>query len=331
MPSSDRAMSQLSFQIKRGLAEFGYSDHYAVLGLGIDASTGEIRKRYLQLARILHPDSCAVTADRELASQILSKLVNPAYQFLSQDKERTDYIMLLKLVGQRAHLEYDSAKLFYPCAKELLSADQYEAFYQETVQALSQTQYRQLPEVINAIEQLSELNLAFLLRREVSQVTSSSPFAYAAPPPTVETQPSSPEVSVTTNARKPTEQRATSSDDFVKQYVRRAEDLIAKNLYQPAIQELRDALRLSPQNSRCHGLMGAVYLKQNQPKMAKGHLTQALKFDPNNAEALEGMKELKKQEAQVAKAPQPIGKATQPGVKPEERRGLFGLRFGGKK
>jgi tetratricopeptide (TPR) repeat protein len=326
-------MSQMSFQVKRGLAEFGYSDHYAVLGLGIDASAEEIRKRYLKLARLLHPDSAAAT-DKELASQVLSKLVNPAYQYLCQEKERTDFSLLLKLVGQRANLEFDPAKFFYPTPQALLTAAEYESLYQETLQELSEQQFGQLNQVVPVIEHLSELNLALLMRREAAPSGHRSSVSGVETVPVVAAVPTAPEVAVTTQARQPTENRTLSSDDFIRQYVTRAETLIAKQLYQDALKELRDALKkLDPQNSRCHALIGVIYLKQNQPKMAKVHLNQALKSDPNNAEALEGMKELKKQEAQIAKAPQPSAKATQIGTKggkTEERRGLFGL-FGGKK
>jgi tetratricopeptide (TPR) repeat protein len=329
-------MSQMSFQVKRGLAEFGYSDHYAVLGLGIDASAEEIRKRYLKLARLLHPDSAAAT-DKELASQVLSKLVNPAYQYLCQEKERTDFSLLLKLVGQRANLEFDPAKFFYPTPQALLTAAEYESLYQETLQELSEQQFGQLNQVVPVIEHLSELNLALLMRREAAPSGHSSinTFSHVETASVVTAAvPTAPEVAVTTQARQPTEKRTLSSDDFIRQYVTRAETLIAKQLYQDALKELRDALKkLDPQNSRCHALIGVIYLKQNQPKMAKVHLNQALKSDPNNAEALEGIKELKKQEAQVAKSPQPSVKATQVGAKggkTEERRGLFGL-FGGKK
>ena len=53
----------------------------------MDADAQEIRKRYLQIARSLHPDSCAAASDQEklLANKLLSKLVNPAYEQLYQD------------------------------------------------------------------------------------------------------------------------------------------------------------------------------------------------------------------------------------------------------
>lgn len=326
----------MSFQIKHGLAEFGYPDHYAVLGIEVNASTSEIRKRYVKLARILHPDSCDASMDKTQASQLLSKLVNPAYHFLSQEKERTDYDMLLKLVGQRANLEFDSAKLRSQTAKDLLTADQYEAFYLSTIQDLAQTQYSQLSQVVKNIEQLSELNLTFLLRRELMQPVRGGQSAPAEAAPAVATQPSSPEVSVTTQTKTPANQTmASPTDEYVRQYIRRAEDYIAKNLAQPAIQELRSALKLDPQNFRCNLLLGSTYLRLKQPKMAKEYLMKAQKIQATNAELLKEMNELKKQENLVAKPAQTSAKSTQSGKtqagsKAEDRRGPFGW-FGTKK
>lgn len=343
MPSPD-AMNPTSFQLTRGLAEFGYPDHYAILGIAVDSSTGEIRKRYMKLARMLHPDSCA-GEDKALASQVLSKLVNPAYQILSQEKDRTDYNLLLKLVGQRANLEFETIKLSSEASLALLNANDYEDRYRQTVEDLAQQQYKQMAQPLEPVELLSELNLAFLLRRERvpsnNKQKSPEPVSPAVPE---RSEPVSPEASVMAQARQPAAEQAfaaqtaaTTSDSYVKQYLRRAEELSEKKLYAAATQELRDALRLDPQNLRCHALMGAVYLKQNKPKMAKGHLVQALKIDPNNAEARREMLELQKQEAQLekmaqnaSKSTQSGAKVTQSGAKPVGRGGLFGL-FGGKK
>jgi curved DNA-binding protein CbpA len=343
MPSSEPEMNQISFQPKRGLSEFGYPDHYAVLGIAVDASTSEIRKRYMILARMLHPDSCK-SSDKQLASQVLSKLVNPAYQVLSQEKDYTDYNLLLKLVGQRAHLELDTVRLSSGPAQSLLSASDYETLYHESVQKIAGQQYKQLENPLETVELLSELNLAFLLRREMAPVSKQKPSEPSQTPPA---EPISPEASVTTQFREPAAAQsfaaqATATDSYVSQYLRRAQELADKNLYTAATQELRDALRLDPQNLRCHALMGSVYLKQNQPKMAKGHLTQAIKLDPSDAEARQGMAELQKLEAQLskstqaksaqsgAKSAQSGAKVAQSDAKPAGRKGLFGL-FGGKK
>jgi curved DNA-binding protein CbpA len=216
-----------SLQIKQGLSEFGYTDHYAILGLAVDTASGDVRKRYLKIARFLHPDSCPPDMDKAFASQVLSKLVNPSYQTLSQEKDRSEYSLLLKLVGQRANLELDLETVKSPKAQELSSAPNFEELYQKTVQELAENQYTDLEQLISHIEQLSELNLVFLLRRENPQfkspasgatansVTASVKFS-AAPSP----QPAAGNSPAFTSSSS-----TQTSEDFVRQYIRRAEDL----------------------------------------------------------------------------------------------------------
>ncbi|MGB6300370.1 MAG: J domain-containing protein, partial [Rivularia sp. (in: cyanobacteria)] len=83
----------MSFQIERGLFKYDFIDYHAILCVRVDADASEIRKRYLKIARRLHPDSCAKAGDEEkrLASELLSKLVNPAYEHLHQDKNHAEH------------------------------------------------------------------------------------------------------------------------------------------------------------------------------------------------------------------------------------------------
>ena len=73
-------MPPLKLQLTRGLALFDCQDYYAILGIPLTADSKVIRKRYLKVARQLHPDSIGVGVDKGVASTILSKLVNPSYE-----------------------------------------------------------------------------------------------------------------------------------------------------------------------------------------------------------------------------------------------------------
>ncbi len=332
----------MSFQITQGLAEYDCTDHYAILGVAIGASARDIRKRYLKIARGLHPDSCPPGTDKNQASQVLSKLVNPAYEALSQDKTLTEYNVLLRLIGQRVVLEKDQRTFQGQAAQKLVEANDFETLYQETVNQLAQTQYESLEQVVEIANQLSELNLAYLLRREGGQVKpavasqappSSRPHSpqSQAPQPRpsqVQPRPSQPppqSPSAPSPAATP-EPSAQPNAQFVKEYVRRAEELIAKNAFQDAIQMLRDGLKLDGKNISCHRLMGQVYLKQNKSGMAKHHFKQVLMANPQDKEAQKGMALLEKQ-AKLANSPKKQRKGA---AKGSERRGLFGL-FGDKK
>jgi len=308
----------MSFQSDQGLAKFDYVDHHAILGVPIDGKVGDIRKRYLKIARSLHPDSC-MEGDKQLASQLLSKLVNPAYEKLTQDKERTEYEVLLRLLGQRLLQQKNGVELKSELAQQLFRADDPDNFYKNSVQDLAEKQYQVLDQAIELIGELSELNLAYLvvkagkgevtIGRSKQSPTPGSTGAAQASSLTPQQQPAAP-------APPPQVSTPSPNQTFVNQYYRRAEEFLAKNNLQQAILELRDALKLEPSDSRCHALIGTIYLRQNQITMAKVHLNQALKLDPKNATALAGKQQLDKLE-------QKSNAAKQSG-------GLFGL-FGGKK
>ncbi|MGF1603807.1 MAG: DnaJ domain-containing protein [Thermosynechococcaceae cyanobacterium] len=336
----------MSFELTRGLAAYDCPDHYAILGIALDASASEIRKRYLKIARSLHPDVRGQGADVAQASQLLSKLVNPAYETLSQDKDRDEYRLLIRLVSQRVSLEHDQP-LQNEKAQELLKASDFKALYQDAVAELANKQYQALDHVQAIVEQLSELNLAYLLRQEAapspstnrfvqSQSTQSQP-APSVQSPSVQSQPApSPNAAPSQSSSLPVTPATApvppavnkpQAETFVSQYVRRAEELIGKNCFPQAIQELREGLKLDPQNSQCQSLMGSIYLKQNKTTMAKVHFQQALKLNAADIIAIKGMEKITRLEKtmQGATAQGAQGAKQAPG-----RKGLFGL-FGGKK
>jgi tetratricopeptide (TPR) repeat protein len=336
----------MPFQINQGLAKFEFTDHYAILGIPIGASAGEIRKRYLKIAKNLHPDSREEDKDKQLASELFSKLVNPAYKVLSNEKDRVEYEVVLDLVGERLAVDKATIQLEFDLSKQLNKAADADAFYQQTMEKLAEQQYFALRETEQLIGQCSELNLVYLVRRKGGYVSlpegGSGPLSTGTRPPVSSGTPGTVSArstgtrppgtvpgNVSMGSSQPLHQPTATTppaDQYVNQYYRRAEEFLIKNGFQAAIKELRDALKLDPQNSRCHSLMGTVYLRQNQLTMAKVHFTQALKFDPNNAAAKQGKAEVEKQEQKTQKS-KPQAQATP--AKPETR-GLFGL-FGNKK
>ncbi|MGB7415155.1 MAG: DnaJ domain-containing protein [Thermosynechococcaceae cyanobacterium] len=332
----------MSFELTRGIAAYDCPDHYAILGISLDASASDIRKRYLQIARNLHPDARGQGADVAQASQLLSKLVNPAYETLSQDKDRDEYRLLIRLVSQRVSLEHDPP-FQNEKAQELLKASDFKALYQDAVAELAKEQYQSLNHVQAIVEQLSELNLAYLLRQEtaptpvVANRFAQSQSRQPQPAPPSQSVPSQPAPSPAaspsqssslpvTPATSPVPQMANkpAAKTFVSQYVRRAEELIGKNCFPQAIQELREGLKLDPHNSQCQSLLGSIYLKQNKTTMAKVHFQQALKLNAADIIAIKGMEKITRLE-KTTQGASPQGTTQAPG-----RKGLFGL-FGGKK
>lgn len=336
----------MSFQIERGLFKFDFTDHHAILGVPVDADVKEVRKRYLKIARRLHPDSCKAASDAEkkLASQLLSKLVNPAYEQLSQSNNR-DYMVSLGHMGRRLASEGTKTPLASDAAKQLFrSGANLDNAYKSVIQKLASTQYDSLDQVLDKIAEISELNMVYLMLSKGEGVKSTD----RRPEARTATSDSKKDAQTATpdkkNVRTPTPPGATTSSGSplpssgmsrVAEYIRRAEGYMAKNNFAAAVLELREALKLDPNSSRSHSLLGASYLKQNQATMAKVHINKALQLNPNDELALKGKQFLEKLAQQAGGGTQKTTSSSTQSKQPDKSGksgggGLFGF-FGGKK
>ncbi|MEH2195662.1 MAG: J domain-containing protein [Nostoc sp.] len=317
----------MSLKIDRGLFKYDFIDHHAVLCVPVDADVKEIRKRYLQIARRLHPDISFTESDeqKQLGNELLSKWVNPAYEKLVGDRTRTEYIIILSQIGKRLVQESTSVTLNTDLGKQLAQTPNLDPFYRSAIAKLAQSQYDCLEQVQQVIAQVSELNLVYLMR------SSNKPSA-APPPAQPKVQSATPQPN-TPQQNTPPEPAPPKEDAVVEQYVRRAQSLINKNQFAPAKVELQEALKLEPKNSRCHSLIAMVYLKQNQLKMAKIHFDNALKLDPNDETALQWKPKIDKALGQQSNDHKVTSSANNGDKQPEKSGsgGLFGGLFGGKK
>lgn len=310
----------MSFRIERGLFKYDLTDYHAVLGVPVDADPKEIRKRYLKIARRLHPDRCASAsaAEKQLASDLLSKLVNPAYEQLSAERSRAEYIAVLTQMGKRLIQESASVQLDTDGAKQLASTPNIDHLYKTAIANMAAAQYDSLEEVLENIARISELNVVYLMRNGGKK--------FAPPPP-----PPSPQA--TGNTTSSPQLKSSPEVSVASQYIRRAQELITKNQLAAARVELQDALKLEPNNSSCHSLLGVVYLKQNQIKMAKVHFDRTLQLDPKDEQALAGKRKIEQilgKKPGSAKSAAKLNTGTQQPNK-SGGNGLFGGLFGGKK
>jgi len=206
-------------------------------------------------------------------------------------------------------------------ARQLVTASDVEQIYRSAIKHLAEVQYQVLNQTVERIGQLSELNLVYLMRKqgEINPKTGAEKSSAGS----TSLQRKTP--SAETTAPPPTR------DSLVASNLRRAQQFESKQDYNKAIQELREALKISPTNAQCHTRLGVVYLKQNQTTMAKIHFNQALKLNPQDPVALEGKRRL--DQHSTTGAAQPKAAKTQ---KPKDSKsdqsggGLFGL-FGGRK
>lgn len=302
-------------RLDKGLFQLDdFSDYHAILGVSVDATPEQIRRQYLQIVRRLHPDRLQGDRQqlRDMSTLVLARVVNPAYNTLSQPQRYQDHLLALQAKAQQARTRQVSIRAMHEAAQKLAISPQIRSDYQALVQQLSADLYSSLTEIEERINQLSELNLVFLQRSP--GMAEATPVAKIATTPV----PATAATATTPAEAAPTGAGATSTAERVSSYLRRAEDYVSKQAFAPAIAELRDALRLDANDSRCHALMGSIYLQQNQLTMARVSIRRALALDPQNAQALEAQRQLAQHEA----------KSAPPAPPPKGKRGLLGGWFG---
>jgi curved DNA-binding protein CbpA len=313
----------------QGLFQLDFDDYHAVLGVPVTADAKAVRKRYLTIARMLHPDSLsgATATNAQRASDILSKLVNPAYEALTQEKSGTEHGIMLKLKGQSLRQIGTAPAVGSTEAQSLLKAPHADAAYRKAVSSLAESQFDDLENVTAVIGELSELNLIYLYRSSANDGPSvSSPASAAKPRPNA--APSAPATTVST----PRQNQAA----ILESYINRAQEYDQDRDYSRAILELREAVKAYPNNVQCHSYLSALYLKAGQGTMARIHAKRALEIDPNDERARSVQARVDKTSggvasgsAQAVKSKGGNTKAANP-KSSNQGGGFFGL-FGGKK
>jgi curved DNA-binding protein CbpA len=291
-------------KLEQGLFKLEFEDHHAVLGVPINADPKVVRKRYLKVARKLHPDSLgnASADETQRASELLSKWVNPAYEVLSQEKTATEHAIVLKLRGQSISGSRTPPEVISSSAQELLKSANVDIAYQQAVTALSEQQFDQLDSVFDRIGQLSELNLVYLYRTG-DQRGGASARSQAAPATTSATS------STTAAASKaPPPPPRKARDAILESYLKRAQEFDQKGNYSGAILELREALKTYPNSAECHSYLSALYLRSGQSTMARIHAKRALDINPDDEQAQTVQKRVAKQ-----------SKSPEPGAHPDPR------------
>ena len=320
------------FAIKYGLFKLNITDHHAVLGVSLDADPKKIRLRYLKIAQKLHPDKCrSDKAKMKAAGEILSKLVNPAYEQLSRKDAFAEQQLILTQMGKRLAENRQKVTVKTPLAQELLKAgDGAELVYQKLLKKLAAEQYQSLSGVIENIGAISELNMVYLMLQGDRRISRSSKTTNRAQPktskpPQAQTAPKTAPVDAAPQPEEPT------TESRVAAFIDRAQQYISKAEFDRAIKELKDALRIDPNHGVAHAVMGKAYLHKRQLTMAKVHISKACQAEPHNQIVVDSKKALDKltKVANKSKTSQP-GSQTSKNNKPGNS-GFFSGFFGSKK
>ncbi len=321
----------MSFPIEQGLFKYEITDHYAILGVPLNADSRQVRQRYLKIAYILHPDTFRGQSAKEkrLATKILSKLVNPAYEHLSKDRSRNEYQLVLSQMGQNLSKELSSITIVTEEAQKLLhTSENKELTYHRLLLPLVAKEYENLETVFQMMARISELNLIYLMIREGEEVEKKAK-AVVQVNPKPKAKPQAKPKSKPPVSKKPENSKKQEEEKIKKQAeksaiatsLKRAQEYIDRKNLSQAIIELRATLKEDPNNSTCHGLLGLAYLKGNQLTMAKVHISKAHTVNPQDPIVIQAKQELDKVS--------PESEKSKSSDKPKGG-GLFGL-FGKKK
>ncbi len=252
------------------------SDPFAVLGVSVLAEDVRVSKRYRNVAKILRPDISATTDPEtgDLVTKLFGKLVNPAYEKVKQEKGRAETLALMRL-RVRQMVKDKAPAPQSEVARELSRKSLQEAdiFYEQAIAHLAERQYQPLENFQNITQQLNELNLAYLkLKMGGENIFIGERRTGVAN--TVEV--ATPQPSIDRSNR-------VSQSDYADGCYKRAQEYMNKNAWSRAIVELKDALRMEPNKSDYHSLIGLAYIRQNiAPKAAKPHFQRALQINPND-------------------------------------------------
>jgi curved DNA-binding protein CbpA len=275
----------MSFAIHHGLFKLNITDYHAILGVPIDADSKQIRLTYLKIAQQLHPDTCkGDVVKKQLANELLSKLVNPAYENLSRKNYYAEYQLVLVQISKRLGEQSDRITVASEPAQTLLkSATKVDLVYRQLVRTLATDQYKNLQQTIDKIALISELNLVYLMIKQGQGIMKEDKRTVTSVP----TKSSQVETKAAQQQDNQIQDEESIVQSRINSYIRRAQEYINKNNFTQAITELRDAIKIDPNNSTCHGLLGKAYLYQNQLTMAKIHSNKAYQANAKDPIAIE--------------------------------------------
>lgn len=164
-----------------------------------------------------------------------------------------------------------------------MSALEAEVFYEEAIASYAEAQYKLLHEAHQITQQLSQLNLAYLRLQKPETLISQTPNSIIS-----EMKYQSVELTL-----EQIDNVKPVPINYAQCHYQRAIQYAKQAKWSLAVGELRDAIKLEPNNSDHYALLGFVHLRQNFPGMAKVYMRQALKLNPQQSLALKYAVQLK--------------------------------------
>ncbi len=292
----------MSFQLDRGLFQFDFTDRHAILGVSVNAEEVDIRERYKTVARLLHPDSAQwkTEEERNFATLLFSRLVTHAYGILSKSSTREEQSIVLQLLAKRTIDEGTNMQILDPLCQELYqSGNDFDVVYDRLLGQMALKQYHDLNQSIQSIEQISELNMVYLVRKQLQSVRST-------PPQITNSQPTA------TQTESPSEILAKPSP--IEGSLRRAEEYLTMKNWGKAVLEMREATTIEPNNPRAHAILGLAYLHQQQKTMAKISMKKAIQLNPKDPHVIRLKQEFDRTNSAIKSTTNAAAKQASPGI-----------------
>jgi tetratricopeptide (TPR) repeat protein len=257
-------------------------DPYAVIGVPVTADGQRLIKRYRSVAKLLHPDRF-IQADpsvRELVTQLLTRLVNPAYGKVKDESSQKEILVLIRLEAQQAAKDGIDPQTAVARSLKSQPIAQVDSFYEQQVSAISDRQYSDLHSFDEATRSLIELNAVYFQLKSGEPTWRPRRTGLMPTPSMSQSNPSqSTQHAAPTTIVPPV---PPSNDVYAKRHFDRAKHYAQTSAWKEAVSELKDAIRMDQSCGDYHALLGFVYFKQEQRGMARVHFKQALKLNPDD-------------------------------------------------
>ncbi len=269
-------------------------DPFALIGVSVSADEKRIAKRYRQIAKQLHPDALtgecsAESLTHEVAAQVIARIVNPSYQKLKHEKSRQEMLSTVRLRVRRLIRTEKLLPTFQSGHQLVDVADEnVDIFYEQTLSHLAECQFLSLQDLHTRSLEISQLNLIFLSRKLENLVIRSKRAGLMTAPvtPTAAAPAMAAHHEPSADAGESESFPEQIEVNYAQKHTVRAKKYLAQKNYDAAVQELREALKISAQSPELHSMIGQVYYKQKLSGMAKTHFRQALKLKPDHKIAL---------------------------------------------
>jgi curved DNA-binding protein CbpA len=251
-------------------------DPYAALGLSLAADNSRISKRYRLIARKLHPD--VLPLEQAIMGEILTRIINPTHERLKAENKREEVRANLRIrVRQLASKgEFNPS---FESAQQLLRIpdDEVDVFYENTIARLAERQFDSPENFRLTLQQITQMNLTFLRRKMATSIREKRVGLVTAP-----VNSAIRDGNIGGSADAPPKPVEIPSINYAERYGIRAKTYLQQQNYEMALQELREALKIEPNNTDYHSMIGQTYFVLKKYGMAKVHLKKVLANNPHH-------------------------------------------------